>query len=94
MPTVCEAYSLVLQRTSVPFAHRWLHALTETTTILTSAHEDILAAIPLVERYRDQDVSLFDALIAVVSSRTNAPVWTYDHHFDVLRANVWRGGAT
>ena len=43
-------------------------------------------------RYRDQDLSLFDAIAAVVSERLSLPVWTYDHHFDVIRADVWRGG--
>jgi uncharacterized protein len=40
--------------------------------------------------YRDQDISLFDAVIAKMSERLEAPVWTYDYHFDTMRADVWR----
>jgi uncharacterized protein len=40
--------------------------------------------------YRDQDISLFAAVIAEMSDRLEAPVWTYDYHFDTMRADVWR----
>jgi len=40
--------------------------------------------------YRDQDISLLDAVIAEMSDRLEAPVWTYDYHFDTMRADVWR----
>jgi len=43
--------------------------------------------------YTDQPLSLVDAVLAVVSSRLASPVWTFDHHFDVLRAEVWRGAS-
>ncbi len=43
-------------------------------------------------RYQDQDLSLFDAIAAVVSERLSLPVWTYDYHFEVMRVEVWRGG--
>jgi predicted nucleic acid-binding protein len=33
---------------------------------------------------------LVDAVIAEVADRLDAPVWTFDHHFDVMGANVWR----
>jgi predicted nucleic acid-binding protein len=38
----------------------------------------------------DQDISLFDAITHVVSERLHVPVWSYDHHFDVLRTRRWR----
>jgi predicted nucleic acid-binding protein len=33
---------------------------------------------------------LFDATVAVLAQRTGSQVWTYDHHFDVMRVPVWR----
>jgi len=33
---------------------------------------------------------MFDAVTAVVGRRLRMPVWTYDHHFDVVRVEVWR----
>jgi predicted nucleic acid-binding protein len=33
---------------------------------------------------------MFDAITAVVSRRLSMQVWTYDHHFDVVRDEVWR----
>jgi len=30
------------------------------------------------------------ATLAALSARLNAPIWTYDHHFDVMRVKVWR----
>lgn len=43
-----------------------------------------LSALP------DQAITLFDATLAVLASRLKLEVWTYDHHFDVMRAKVWR----
>jgi hypothetical protein len=31
-----------------------------------------------------------DAVIAEISGRLEAPVWTFDHHFDVIGVKVWR----
>jgi predicted nucleic acid-binding protein len=33
---------------------------------------------------------MFDAVTAVLARRLELPVWTYDHHFDVMRIAVWR----
>jgi len=35
-------------------------------------------------------LSMFDAVTAVVSPRLKIPVWTYNHHFEVVRIEVWR----
>jgi predicted nucleic acid-binding protein len=52
--------------------------------------DDFREAASLVRRYRDQSLSMFDAVAAVVGSRLSLPIWTYDHHFDVVRVEVWR----
>ena len=35
-------------------------------------------------------LSMFDAVTAVVSRRLKIPGRTYDHHFEVVRIEVWR----
>jgi predicted nucleic acid-binding protein len=54
--------------------------------------EDFREAAGLIREYRDQALGMFDAVTAVVSRRLSMPVWTYDHHFDVVRVEVWRDG--
>jgi hypothetical protein len=39
---------------------------------------------------RDQPITLFDAAVATLAARLQIEVWTYDHHFDVMNASVWR----
>lgn len=31
-----------------------------------------------------------DAINAEISDRLQIPMWTYDHHFDVMGSRVWR----
>jgi predicted nucleic acid-binding protein len=38
----------------------------------------------------DQRITLFDATIAAVAANLGLEVWTYNHHFDVMRVPVWR----
>ena len=90
-PTLCEGYSLVVYKLGLEVAHRWLKETRENASQLNPTPEDYRAAEEVALRYRDQDLSLFDAIAAVVSERLSLPVWTYDHHFDVIRADVWRG---
>lgn len=52
--------------------------------------EDYRGAIRRVLRYPDQDISLVDALGAEIGDRLEAAAWTYDHHFDIIGARVWR----
>lgn len=41
-------------------------------------------------KFTDQSITLVDATIAVLASRLGIEVWTYDHHFDVMRTTMWR----
>jgi predicted nucleic acid-binding protein len=52
--------------------------------------EDYRQAIVRLKGLTDQKITLFDALVAVLASRMGLQVWTYDHHFDVMRVPVWR----
>jgi predicted nucleic acid-binding protein len=58
--------------------------------LLNPTRDDYVAAAALAARYQNHAITLFDGLLAVLSDRLTAPVWTFDHHFDLLRVDVWR----
>ncbi len=94
LPTILEAYSLILYRLGIPTAHRWLDDLSGGAVPVVPTAADTASAFALVRRYPDQDLTLFDALLAIASTRLVASVWTYDAHFDVLRADRWYATGT
>lgn len=89
-PTLLEAYTLVLYRLGNRTASQWLQEITAGAALINPAPEDYRAAWGRVLELADQPVTLFDAIVAVMATRLRAEVWTYDHHFDILRAPVWR----
>jgi predicted nucleic acid-binding protein len=89
-PTLLEAYSLVLFRLGQVVASSWLADMEQATLVSPSA-EDYRAAAAKTRALADQPITLFDAVAAVLASRLELEVWTYDHHFDQMRAKVWRG---
>lgn len=89
-PILLEGYSLVMRKLSNREAHGFLAQLTSTSILVNATEEDYQEASVAILPYRDQDVSLFDAVLAEMSHRLEAPVWTFDHHFDVMGAVVWR----
>ena len=91
--TLLEAYSLALYKLGQRTARRWLIDISNHARLFNPAPEDYQAARERLLAYTDQPLSLVDAVLAVVSSRLELPVWTFDHHFDVLRADVWRGAS-
>ena len=50
--------------------------------------QDYRHAIVRVQSLKDQPITLFDALVATLGRRLGLEVWTYDHHFDVIRVAV------
>ncbi len=90
-PILCESYSLILRRLGVNRAHGWLDEMRDQASLLNPSHQDYEAAAGLISGYPDQAISIFDAVTAVMGKRLAMPVWTYDHHFDVMRVEVWRG---
>ena len=88
-PILLEAYSLVRRRFDPNIALRWLNEL-EHATLLNPGPEDYRQAFSRVQAYADQRLTLFDATLAVLATRMGLAVWTYDHHFDVMRIPVWR----
>jgi predicted nucleic acid-binding protein len=88
-PTLLEAYTLVLFRLGENAALRWLADMAGAGLVNPSA-EDYRHSVVRVQALKDQSITLFDALVATLSERLGLEVWTYDHHFDVMRVAVWR----
>jgi predicted nucleic acid-binding protein len=88
-PTMFEAYSLVLFRMGTNAAFKWLTYMAE-ATLVNPTPEDYREAILRVRALTDQPITLFDAVTAVMATRLGMQVWTYDHHFDLMRIAVWR----
>lgn len=88
-PTMLEAYSLVLYRMGMTAAIRWTAYMSD-AALLNPGPEDYRQALVLVRALPDQRITLFDATVAALALRLSLEVWTYDHHFDVMRVPVWR----
>lgn len=79
----------MLRRLGIALARRWLDEMKLGAGAVIPLASDHEAAMATVARYPDQPITLFDAVLSVLSERLGAPVWTYDRHFDVMAANVW-----
>jgi predicted nucleic acid-binding protein len=88
--TLCECHSLVLYKLGIEVARGWLAEVQARAFLVNPTPEDFGEAAALLQSYGDQALSLFDAVAAALSRRLGLSVWTYDHHFDVVRAEVWR----
>lgn len=84
LTTMLEAYTLVLFRLGIRVAHRWLDEMSNASSLIFPTPSDASAAFALVRRYPDQNLTLFDSLLASMSARLQRPVWTCDSHYDVL----------
>jgi predicted nucleic acid-binding protein len=88
-PTLLEAYTLVLFRLGEGAASRWLEEMAGAALVNPSA-DDYRQAVARVQSLKGQPITLFDALLATMARRLSLEVWTYDHHFDMMQAAVWR----
>jgi predicted nucleic acid-binding protein len=88
-PILLEAYSLIHRRFDPKTTLRWLTEVGG-SALINPSPEDYRQAFAKVHSYADQRLTLFDATLAVLAGRMGLPVWTYDHHFDVMRVPVWR----
>jgi predicted nucleic acid-binding protein len=88
-PTLLETYSLVVLRMGTNGGHKWLTYMTN-AVLVNPTPEDYRQASARVRAFPDQRLSLFDATVAAIATRLGVEVWTYDHHFDVMRVPVWR----
>jgi predicted nucleic acid-binding protein len=89
-PTLLESYTLLLYRLGREVAKAWLDEVLAGAAFVNPTPEDYRDAATKVRAFTDQEITLFDAAIAVLASRLGLTIWTYDHHFDVMRAAVWR----
>ena len=89
-PTALESYTLLLYKLGADSAFRWLNEIFAGASLVNPTVQDYRDAAAKVLRYPDQRISLFDATVAVLASRLKLSVWTYDHHFDLMRVQVWR----
>ncbi len=89
-PTLLEAHALVLRRLGRQTASVWLDEIMKSSTSASPSVEDYLDGIMRLSALPDQSISLFDATLAALGARLKVEIWTYDHHFDVMRAKVWR----
>lgn len=87
--TLLEVHSLVLRKIRQRIALRWLQEMAD-ATLINPTPEDYRQASARLAHFTDQSITLFDATLAVLALRTGLPVWTYDHHFQVMRVPVWR----
>lgn len=88
-PILLEAHRLVLYRLGTKAALAWLVEALD-APLMSPTPEDYTQALAIMRSLVDQPISLVDATVAALSRRLELNVWTYDHHFDVMRVPVWR----
>jgi predicted nucleic acid-binding protein len=88
-PILLEAYTLVLFRLGKSTASRWLDEMAG-ATLINPSPEDYRQAMTKTQTLPDEPITLFDAVTATMAARLGVQVWTYDHHFDLMRVPVWR----
>jgi predicted nucleic acid-binding protein len=88
-PILLEAYSLLLYKLGRRAASGWLVEVSE-ASFLNPAPEDYARGLTMVQALPDQSITLVDATLAALATRLGLDVWTYDHHFDVMRVGIWR----
>jgi predicted nucleic acid-binding protein len=89
-PILLESYTLVLYRLGKQAASTRLTETMEGASFVNPTAEDHRAATSKVLSFPDQRITLFDATAAVLAQRSGLQLWSYDHHFDVMRVPVWR----
>jgi predicted nucleic acid-binding protein len=87
--TLLEAYSLIMFRLGRGVASNWLLDVGQ-AALVNPTPEDYRQAAARIQALADQPITLFDAVAAAVAIRLKLNVWTYDHHFDLMRVGVWR----
>jgi len=88
-PTLLEAYTLVLFRLGKGAAANWLNEMAD-ASLINPSPQDYRQATARVQSLAGQPITLFDATLAILSATLGLAVWTYDHHFDLMRVEVWR----
>jgi uncharacterized protein len=93
-PVLCEAHTLVLRRLGGRYAAGWLSEMLSGTLPVNPETNDYLDATVGLRKYSDHPITLIDALLARMTRRLEAPVWTFDRHFATMRTSVWKSDIT
>ena len=89
-PTIMEGHALILRRLGLRAAQTWLEDAHSRMGLVHPTPTDHLDAVRLMRHFGDQPITLFDALLAVLSDRLGLPVWTFDYHFELMHVTLWR----
>lgn len=89
-PVLMETYTLILRRLGLKVARSWLEEVLAGAGQVNPTPRDYHEAIRWTLGYPDQPLTLFDTVLAVLSERLALPVWTFDHHFELMRVALWR----
>ena len=87
-PVLCEANTLVLRRLGGRYAAGWLSEMLSGSMPVNPEASDYLDASVGLQKYSDHPITLVDALLARMTSRLEAPVWTFDRHFVTMRTGI------
>lgn len=93
-PVLCEAHTLVLRRLGGRYAAGWLSEILSGSLPVNPDTNDYLDATVTLRKYSDHPITLVDALLARMTRRLEAPVWTFDRHFVTMRTIVWKPSRT
>lgn len=91
-PILLEAYTLVMRKLGFDEARGFLGEIEKNYSFVIAGADDHRKAADAVRRYPDQGITLVDAVLDAISKRLEVPVWTHDHHFNILGNFVWYPG--
>ena len=43
-----------------------------------------------LDKFEDHPITFADVVVAAIGARLDVPVWTFDRHFRIMKANLWR----
>lgn len=88
-PVLIETHRLILYRGGIHVAQQFLAFAVQQMNPINPTDEEYQQAIQILADYPDQQITMCDAVTAVLSRNLGIPVWTYDFHFDVMAASRW-----
>ncbi len=89
-PIYLETHKLILQSLGITAALRFTRDIEQQVNFVNPTPEDYQAATSIITKFPDQKITLFDAVTVILANQIKLPVWTYDYHFDIMKAKVWR----
>jgi len=93
-PVLCEARTLVLRRLGGRYAAGWLSEILSGSLPVNPEANDYLDASVGLRKYSGHPIAFVDAVLARMTRRLEAPVWTFDRHFVTMRTSVRKSART